>query len=347
MGCIIYLVFSGTFSKIHCGLKARNPWYRNFEVFNYDYDSEAEWEEEEEGEDIAESMGEESEEDNEDEDVGRNARTGHKPNDLVYDDFFLQDNDFGSDADSDGEQMVGSLCRSQRYEGLQVSGLRFLPGHCSESTLRCSPSSVATTQLSTSSAATCLSAPITTPIVGNSTTVNMSNNTCGMSVESMGGSLPSLPSYNVCVEVWKNVGKGYQMTAQRVAEGDVEGKEKDKAAVEDSTKTVLRVACDEGGDHACHRLASLSTIRWLPLAGGSTVSTHQIMLGKSPSTWFQESANQGVSTHGDASGEKLADLKGFDETSVSIQWQNVCFIELYCPSFLLVSCFLMFTKLLF
>jgi hypothetical protein len=43
--------------------------------------------------------------DDEKDDDGEDGR-GSGANELVYDDFFLQDNDFGSDADSDGEQVI-------------------------------------------------------------------------------------------------------------------------------------------------------------------------------------------------------------------------------------------------
>jgi hypothetical protein len=49
----------------------------------------------------------------------------------VYDDFFRQDNDFGSDADSDGEQ--ASAAAIQRRDGMENLGPRFLTAHHSHS----------------------------------------------------------------------------------------------------------------------------------------------------------------------------------------------------------------------
>jgi hypothetical protein len=70
-------------------------------LFNYDYDSEAEWEaEDEDGEDIEESI---AAAEDEDDALGVDG--------LIYDDFFLKDGDFGSDADSDGEEMAATLIR--------------------------------------------------------------------------------------------------------------------------------------------------------------------------------------------------------------------------------------------
>ena len=49
----------------------------------------------------------------------------------MYDDFFRQDNDFGSDADSDGEQ--ASAAAIQRRDGMENLGPRFLTAHHSHS----------------------------------------------------------------------------------------------------------------------------------------------------------------------------------------------------------------------
>lgn len=46
---------------------------------------------------------------------------------MIYDDFFRQDNDFGSDADSDGEQ--ASAAAIQRRDGMEILGPRFLTAH--------------------------------------------------------------------------------------------------------------------------------------------------------------------------------------------------------------------------
>lgn len=49
----------------------------------------------------------------------------------MYDDFFRQDHDFGSDADSDGEQ--ASAAAIQRRDGMENLGPRFLTAHHSHS----------------------------------------------------------------------------------------------------------------------------------------------------------------------------------------------------------------------
>jgi hypothetical protein len=105
--------YVGTFSKTSTVISGRNPFGKDSEVFNYEYDSEEEWEEEEEGEDIMESGDEEDEED--------------EANELEYDDMFRRDDDFGSDVDEDGEDLqvmtVSALNRGVRYE---VVGPRFV-----------------------------------------------------------------------------------------------------------------------------------------------------------------------------------------------------------------------------
>jgi len=70
-----------------------------------DYDDDAD------GDDIADSEDEEDEED-------------EGGNDLEYDEFFRHDNDFGSDADSDGEIMAAVAMKSR--QGEEKVGLRFL-----------------------------------------------------------------------------------------------------------------------------------------------------------------------------------------------------------------------------
>ena len=74
--------YFGTFSKTSKLLSGRSVKSKDYELFNYDTDSEAGWdEEEEEGEDLGESDGGDEE-----------------PDDIVYDDFFCKDDDLGSDA---------------------------------------------------------------------------------------------------------------------------------------------------------------------------------------------------------------------------------------------------------
>jgi hypothetical protein len=94
-------------------LNGRNPFQQDEKLFNYDYDSEGEWEEDE-GEDIVMSEGEEDEEENE----------------LEYDDFFLRDNDFGSDAGSDGEEMAAVTMRFR--EGEECIGPIFINKYSKE-----------------------------------------------------------------------------------------------------------------------------------------------------------------------------------------------------------------------
>ena len=51
-------------------------------------------------------------------------------NDLIYDEFFLRDNDFGSDADSDGEDMAATMIKSNHrhgfYETVECLGPYFM-----------------------------------------------------------------------------------------------------------------------------------------------------------------------------------------------------------------------------
>jgi hypothetical protein len=104
-------IYSGTFSKRSKMLNGRNPIAQDHELLNYDYDSEAEWEEDEgEGEDIAAS-------DNEDDDEG---------DELEYDDFFVRDNDYGMDYDSDGEELAAVAMKKR--EGEERVGPRFIRG---------------------------------------------------------------------------------------------------------------------------------------------------------------------------------------------------------------------------
>jgi len=110
--------YFGTFSKRSKLLNGRKPFYKDSSLFNYDVDSEEDWSEEEEGEDIEMSDGDDDEKDElDEEDRGTNA------NELMYDDFFLQDNDFGSDADSDGEQMTATIIQrsSHKWAGVSVA----------------------------------------------------------------------------------------------------------------------------------------------------------------------------------------------------------------------------------
>lgn len=102
--------YKGTFTPHSKDLSGRNPFEKDHAVFNYDYDSEGEWEEGDgEGEDIGES-------DDEDE--------GGEGNELEYDEFLLRDNDFGSDADSDGEAIAAATI--QRREGIETLGPCFI-----------------------------------------------------------------------------------------------------------------------------------------------------------------------------------------------------------------------------
>ena len=103
--------YVGTVSKNSNIVTGRRPFSRDNELINYEYDSEGEWEEEEvEGEDIAES-------DEEEEEGG---------NELEYDDFFRQDNDFGSDVDSDGEELTAAVNIGSKREREEVLGIRFI-----------------------------------------------------------------------------------------------------------------------------------------------------------------------------------------------------------------------------
>ena len=62
------------------------------------------------------------------EDIGESdEEEDGEADELIYDDFFRQDNDFGSDADSDGEQ--ASAAAIQRRDGMEILGPRFLTTH--------------------------------------------------------------------------------------------------------------------------------------------------------------------------------------------------------------------------
>jgi len=102
--------YVGTFSKKSTVITGRRPFAKDADMFNYDYDSEADWEEEEPGEDIADSDGEEDADDNE----------------LEYNEFFLRDNDYGSDAGSDGEEFAISSIRRRDVVEVEKIGPRFL-----------------------------------------------------------------------------------------------------------------------------------------------------------------------------------------------------------------------------
>lgn len=100
--------YSGTFSKRSSEITGRRPFEQDSDKLNYEYDSEAEWEEEEEGEDIANS------EDNSDD----------EGDELEYDEFFVQDNDFGSDVGSDGDMVARVAMRIR--EGEERLGVRYI-----------------------------------------------------------------------------------------------------------------------------------------------------------------------------------------------------------------------------
>jgi hypothetical protein len=103
--------YVGTFSKKSSIIKGRSPFSQDHALLNYDYDSEEEWEEELEGEDIGDS-------DNDSDDG--------EGNELEYDEFFRHDNDFGSDADSDGEVMAAVAINKNKREGEEILGPTFL-----------------------------------------------------------------------------------------------------------------------------------------------------------------------------------------------------------------------------
>lgn len=103
--------YVGTYSKKSRIVNGRNPFGRDDELLNYDVDSEEEWDPDEaDGEDIGNS------DDDHDED--------EEGNELMYDDFFRRDNDFGSDADSDGELISGNITNRKFEE--EVLGPTFV-----------------------------------------------------------------------------------------------------------------------------------------------------------------------------------------------------------------------------
>lgn len=101
-------------------ITGRRPFGRDDEQLNYEYDSEAEWEEEEgEGEDIMES----------DEEDKREDAGGGAEDELEYDDMFCRDHDFGSDLDSDGEELtaaVKNVVGTGYRTGEEICGPKFL-----------------------------------------------------------------------------------------------------------------------------------------------------------------------------------------------------------------------------
>jgi hypothetical protein len=99
--------YVGTISKKSKVINGRRPFAKDVELLNYDYDSEEDWEEEVEGEDLNET-------DEEEEGEGGG-------NELVYDDFFCRDDDYGSDGDGD-EGVVRVTHRST----VEVLGPRFI-----------------------------------------------------------------------------------------------------------------------------------------------------------------------------------------------------------------------------
>ena len=100
--------YFGTFTKESAIITARTPFGQDHTLINYDFESDEEWDSDAEGEDIADSDGEEENEGNE----------------LEFDDFFRRDDDFGSDADSDGEEMAIVATRARRGE--RCIGVRFM-----------------------------------------------------------------------------------------------------------------------------------------------------------------------------------------------------------------------------
>ena len=100
--------YFGTFTKESAIITARTPFSQDHTLINYDFDSDEDWESDAEGEDIADSDGEEDNEGNE----------------LEFDDFFRRDDDFGSDADSDGEEMA--IVATRARQGEESIGVRFM-----------------------------------------------------------------------------------------------------------------------------------------------------------------------------------------------------------------------------
>jgi hypothetical protein len=84
----------GTFSKRSKIVTGRRPFAKDVSLRNYDVDSADEWEDEDVGEDIGDSG---------EEDEGSEA---NEPDELVFDEFFRHDDDFGSDAEN--ENMGGA-----------------------------------------------------------------------------------------------------------------------------------------------------------------------------------------------------------------------------------------------
>jgi hypothetical protein len=102
----------GTFSKKSVIVRGRTFNKRDEELRNYDVDSAEEWEDDEEvGEDIIDS------------DDDKDPDEPNEPNELVYDDFFRHDDDFGSDNEEDG---VRANIPRFAVVGKSVAGPRFI-----------------------------------------------------------------------------------------------------------------------------------------------------------------------------------------------------------------------------
>jgi flagellar biosynthesis GTPase FlhF len=160
--------YVGTFSKKSTVVSGRRPFAKDKELFNYDYDSEGEWEEEEvcDGEDLGEDDGDDDEELDEYDKANKNE--------FIYDEFFREDNDFGSDCDSDGEELIGCALPNFAKIKEEVAGLRFISSLqltqlkknlvAASSQTPVSPSSSSSSSLSSSSSPTSVAA-MTLPII--------------------------------------------------------------------------------------------------------------------------------------------------------------------------------------
>lgn len=105
----------GTISKRSSIVNGRTFFKKDESLRNYDIDSAEEWEDDEEvGEDIIDS-----EDDNDGEEP-------NEPNELVYDDFFRHDDDFGSDVDEETGECRRPIVPRATIVGKSVAGPRFI-----------------------------------------------------------------------------------------------------------------------------------------------------------------------------------------------------------------------------
>lgn len=105
----------GTYSKKSTVINGRTFFKKDEALRNYDVDSAEEWDDEEEvGEDIIDS------------DDDNDCDEHNEPNELVYDEFFRHDDDFGSDADEETGELRRAIISRTAVVSKSTSGPRFV-----------------------------------------------------------------------------------------------------------------------------------------------------------------------------------------------------------------------------